>query len=209
MIRHPPRSSGGRSPDSARLQASKSLLDGASPRPAREGLDCTDDAELWARYVRPRRMPMPDGEARAIRKVTYARRRRYRETRQDAPASPFRDRTGLGPPPPRSRGSAPHARRGLEIEAELARRGGTLGWGRPPPRHRSMPSSVERPRSATSARTSLPRTKNGGAPTRSELAATRHAAHPARGGLRGNRQPRLYQWSSEKRPSLGPLQATR
>jgi 2-C-methyl-D-erythritol 4-phosphate cytidylyltransferase / 2-C-methyl-D-erythritol 2,4-cyclodiphosphate synthase len=82
VIRHPPRSSvgGAQTPQGFRL---RSLL-AAHRKAASEGLECTDDAELWARYVGP--VAAVPGELEN-RKVTFAR---DVELPQDHPAFPFR-----------------------------------------------------------------------------------------------------------------------
>jgi 2-C-methyl-D-erythritol 4-phosphate cytidylyltransferase / 2-C-methyl-D-erythritol 2,4-cyclodiphosphate synthase len=68
VLRHPPRSSlrGAQTPQGFRLGP----LLAAHRKAAEEGLDCTDDAELWDRYIGPV-LAVP-GEAEN-RKVTYAR----------------------------------------------------------------------------------------------------------------------------------------
>ncbi len=66
VVRHPPRSTlaTAQTPQGFRLGP---LLD-AHRRAAAEGVDCTDDAELWARYVGP--VAWTEGE-RGNRKITY------------------------------------------------------------------------------------------------------------------------------------------
>jgi 2-C-methyl-D-erythritol 4-phosphate cytidylyltransferase / 2-C-methyl-D-erythritol 2,4-cyclodiphosphate synthase len=68
VLRHPPRSSmaGAQTPQGFRFGP----LLAAHRRAAAEGFDCTDDAELWDRYVGP--VSSVPGEAEN-RKVTYAR----------------------------------------------------------------------------------------------------------------------------------------
>jgi 2-C-methyl-D-erythritol 4-phosphate cytidylyltransferase/2-C-methyl-D-erythritol 2,4-cyclodiphosphate synthase len=81
VLRHPPRSSlgGAQTPQGFGLEA----LLGAHRRALAEGFECTDDAELWDRYVGPvRAVP---GEL-DNRKVTYPR---------DLPASLAPDQGGL------------------------------------------------------------------------------------------------------------------
>jgi 2-C-methyl-D-erythritol 4-phosphate cytidylyltransferase / 2-C-methyl-D-erythritol 2,4-cyclodiphosphate synthase len=85
VLRHPRRSSmgGAQTPQGFRLGA----LLAAHRRAAAEGFDCTDDAELWDRYVGPvAYLPGEEGN----RKVTYARDLAPAEEPRGAAPAPFR-----------------------------------------------------------------------------------------------------------------------